>query len=290
MIKSSDVKKEYVPLKSMSEVIVRKEVTYELEVPTSADSIWAVYSSPNIPTLLRDVLLPGVFEKLDVIEGNGGVGTVLDIVFPPGAVPRCYKEKFINIDNKKRLKEVIMIEGGHLDMGCTYYLDRIHVIAKTPNSCVIKSSIIYDVKKEYAEAMSKLITTIPLKSMSEVIANYVLKNQSVIRKEVTYELQVPTSADSIWAVYSSPNIPTILREYKYTVVPGVFERLDVIKGSSHPVSYEYDNTVYLYPTVNSTYFCLMMICSFLPHSPDFILTRSFNFMEFRYYIYVALLR
>nr|ACJ76785.1 S-norcoclaurine synthase 1 [Argemone mexicana] len=267
-----------IPLKSMSEVIanyvlknqsvIRKEVTYELEVPTSADSIWAVYSSPNIPTLLRDVLLPGVFEKLDVIEGNGGVGTVLDIVFPPGAVPRCYKEKFINIDNKKRLKEVIMIEGGHLDMGCTYYLDRIHVIAKTPNSCVIKSSIIYDVKKEYAEAMSKLITTIPLKSMSEVIANYVLKNQSVIRKEVTYELQVPTSADSIWAVYSSPNIPTILRD---VLLPGVFERLDVIKGNggvgtvldivSHPGNSMYYYFFTIYPTFNFITILVTMVNS-----------------------------
>nr|ACJ76787.1 S-norcoclaurine synthase 2 [Argemone mexicana] len=175
------------PLKSMSEAIanyvlkkqsvIRKVVTYELEVPASADSIWAVYSSPNIPTLLRDVLLPGVFEKLDVIEGNGGVGTVLDIVFPPGAVPRRYKEKFVKINNEKRLKEVIMIEGGYLDMGCTSYMDRIHVLEKTPNSCVIESSIIYEVKQEYADEMSKLITTVPLKSMSEVIANYVLKKQ-----------------------------------------------------------------------------------------------------------------
>ncbi|KAI3919357.1 hypothetical protein MKX01_038827 [Papaver californicum] len=246
------------PLKSMAEVIsnyviqkesqrnilnkqslVKKEIRYDLEVPTSADFIWSVYSSPDIPRLLRDVLLPGVFEKLDVIEGNGGVGTVLDIVFPPGAVPRRYKEKFVNINHEKRLKEVIMIEGGYLDMGCTFYLDRIHVIEKTSKSCVIKSSVVYEVKQECADAMSKLITTEPLKSMAEVISNYAIKQQSVsdrnipkkqslLRKEITYEMEVQTSADSIWDVYSSPDIPRLLRD---VLLPGVFEKLDVIAGN-----------------------------------------------------------
>ncbi|KAI3972382.1 hypothetical protein MKW92_027298 [Papaver armeniacum] len=248
------------PLKSMAEVIsnyviqnesfsariilnkqsvVKKEIRYDLEVPTSADSIWSVYSCPDIPRLLRDVLLPGVFEKLDVIKGNGGVGTVLDIVFPPGAVPRSYKEKFVTIDREKRLKEVIMIEGGYLDMGCTFYLDRIHVVEKTPSSCVIESSIVYEVKEEYADAMSKLITTEPLKSMAEVISNYVIQKESfsagnifnknsLVKKEIRYDLEVPTSADSIWSVYSCPDIPRLLRD---VLLPGVFEKLDVIKGN-----------------------------------------------------------
>ncbi|OVA02905.1 Bet v I domain [Macleaya cordata] len=146
---------------------MRKELTHEMEVPTSADSIWAVYSSPDIPRLLKEVLLPGVFEKLDVIAGDGGVGTVLDIAFPPGAVPRSYKEKFVKINHEKRLKEVEMIEGGYLDMGCTFYMDKIHVLEKGPNSCVIESAIIYEVKDEYAEVVAPLITTEPLASMAE---------------------------------------------------------------------------------------------------------------------------
>nr|ACO90257.2 putative norcoclaurine synthase [Papaver bracteatum] len=219
--------------------MMRKVIKYDMEVATSADSVWAVYSSPDIPRLLRDVLLPGVFEKLDVIEGNGGVGTVLDIAFPPGAVPRSYKEKFVNIDRVKRLKEVIMIEGGYLDMGCTFYLDRIHVVEKAPSSCVIESSIVYEVEEEYADVMSKLITTEPLKSMAEVISNYVIQKesvsarnifnrQSVVKKEIHYDLEVPTSADSIWAVYSNPDIPRLLRD---VLLPGVFEKLDVIAGN-----------------------------------------------------------
>ncbi|KAI3853290.1 hypothetical protein MKW92_014523, partial [Papaver armeniacum] len=62
---------------------MRRVVNYEVEVPTSADSIWEVYSSPDAPRLLRDVLLPGVFERLDILEGDGGVGTVVECVFTP---------------------------------------------------------------------------------------------------------------------------------------------------------------------------------------------------------------
>ncbi|RZC43430.1 hypothetical protein C5167_036379 [Papaver somniferum] len=218
---------------------MEKVIRYDLEVPTSADSIWAVYGSPDIPRLLRDVLLPDVFEKLDVIEGDGGVGTVLQVVFHPGAVPRSYKERFETVDHEKRLMEVSIIEGGYLDMGCTFYLNRIHVLEKTSKSCVIKSSIVYRVEEECADVMSKLITTIQLESMAEVVSNYVLKKQSashtnipkkqsLVRKEITYEMEVPTSADSVWHVYSSPDIPRLLRD---VLLPGVFEKLHVIEGN-----------------------------------------------------------
>ncbi|KAI3898891.1 hypothetical protein MKW92_031907 [Papaver armeniacum] len=212
---------------------MKKVIRYDREVPTSADSVWAVYGSPDIPRLLRDVLLPDVFEKLDVIEGNGGVGTVLEVALHPGVVARSYKEKFETIDHEKRLMEVSVIEGGFLDMGCTSYLNKIHVVEKTSKSCVIKSSIIYEVKEECADEMSKLITTIQLESMADVISKYVLnksvpKKQSLVRKEVTYETEVPSSADSVWDVYSSPDIPRLLRD---VLLPGVFEKLHVIEGN-----------------------------------------------------------
>ncbi|KAI3979193.1 hypothetical protein MKX01_017018 [Papaver californicum] len=275
---------------------MKKVIRYDTEVAISADSIWAVYSSPDIPRLLRDVLLPGVLEKLDVIQGNGGICTVLDIVVlyqyhkvvhsavprsykekfinidhekrlkeeitveggyldmgctfyldknfagsgvceMYGAVPRSYKEKFVNINHEKRLKEVIMIEGGYLDMGCTFYLDRIHVIEKTSKSCVIKSSVVCELKEESANVMSKLITTEPLKFMAEVISNYAIKHQAVfgrnipkkqslVKKEIRYDVELPTSVDSIWEVYSSPDILRLLRD---VLLPGVFEKLDVIE-------------------------------------------------------------
>ncbi|XP_026429879.1 S-norcoclaurine synthase 2-like [Papaver somniferum] len=101
----------------------------------------------KVATDEQHVLLSGVFVKLDIIEGDGGVGTVLDVVFQPGAVPQSYKERFDTVDHENRILEVSIIEGGYLDMGCTSYLNRMHVIEITSKSCVIKSSVIYDVKE-----------------------------------------------------------------------------------------------------------------------------------------------
>ncbi|OVA02868.1 Bet v I domain [Macleaya cordata] len=152
---------------------MRKELTNEMEVAASADKIWAVYSSPNLPKLIVE-LLPTVFDRIDIIEGDGGVGTVLYILSPPGSVPLSYKEKFVTIDNEKRLKEVQQIEGGYLDMGVTYYMDSFHILEKGPDSCIIKSTTTYEIKDELADKVSSLITIDSLVGMAKAISKYVL--------------------------------------------------------------------------------------------------------------------
>ncbi|KAK9144286.1 hypothetical protein Sjap_004189 [Stephania japonica] len=88
--------------------MIRKELKHELQVPASADDVWEVYSDPDLPKIIVQ-LLPSVFEKIDVVEGDGGVGTVLHLTYPPGSAPLTYMEKFVTIDNRRRLKEVKQI-------------------------------------------------------------------------------------------------------------------------------------------------------------------------------------
>ncbi|KAI3919080.1 hypothetical protein MKW98_016633, partial [Papaver atlanticum] len=61
---------------------MRYELNNEIDVPLSASSIWQVYACKELPKLIVK-LLPEVFDRIDYIEGNGGVGTVIRIVFPP---------------------------------------------------------------------------------------------------------------------------------------------------------------------------------------------------------------
>ncbi|MCL7026741.1 hypothetical protein MKW94_006420 [Papaver nudicaule] len=114
---------------------MRYELINEMRVNASASDIWAVYSSHDLPKLVVR-LLPSAIESIDYIEGNGGVGSILRLVFPPGSVPLTYKEKFITIDHRRRLKEVLMIEGGFLAMGVTFCMDSFRII---DNSCIIRS-------------------------------------------------------------------------------------------------------------------------------------------------------
>ncbi|RZC67799.1 hypothetical protein C5167_011489 [Papaver somniferum] len=108
---------------------MRYELINEFEVSASVDDVWEVYSSPILPKLIVD-LLPGMFERIDFVEENGGLGIVLRLVYPPGTVPRTYKEKFTTIDKNKRLKEVKQIERGYLDMGVSFYMDSFEIIKK----------------------------------------------------------------------------------------------------------------------------------------------------------------
>ncbi|KAI3849267.1 hypothetical protein MKX03_001666 [Papaver bracteatum] len=155
---------------------MRYELINEMKVNASANDIWAVYSSPDLPKLIVK-LLPSVFERIDYVEGNGGLGTILRIVYPPGSVPLTYKEKFITIDNRKLLKEVLQVQGGYLAMGVTFYMDSFKIIKTGSDSCIIRSITQYEVPDELAAKISPLVSVDSLVSMATAISNYVLDNK-----------------------------------------------------------------------------------------------------------------
>lgn len=205
---------------------IKKELKHELEVAASADDIWEVYSSPDMPNLIVK-LLPSVFEEIEILEGDGGdggVGTILRITFPPGSVPLTYKEKFVTINDWKRLQEVKQIEGGYLDMGCTFYMDSFHILRKGPKSCVIVSKTEYEVpNEEIASKVEPYISIDSLANKATAISNYVLNR---VRKELRHELEVPVCADAVWEVYSSPGLPKLLLK----LLPGAFESIEIVEG------------------------------------------------------------
>ncbi|KAI3997583.1 hypothetical protein MKX01_029414 [Papaver californicum] len=151
---------------------MRYELNNEIDVPLSASSIWKVYSCKELPKLIVK-LLPQVFDRIDYISGDGGVGTVIRIVFPPGEVPRMYREMFRKIDHVNRLKEVQQISGGYLAMGVTSYVDKFKIISTGPNSCTIRSTTEYEVPDNLADKVNKLISIEGLVPMAHAIVDYV---------------------------------------------------------------------------------------------------------------------
>ena len=88
-----------------------------------------------------------------------------------------YKEKFTKLDNEKRLKETEVIEGGYLELGFTLFLIRFEVIEKDNDSCIIKSTIEYDVKEE-AAANASYVTIDAVANIAELSKNYLTKNKA----------------------------------------------------------------------------------------------------------------
>jgi hypothetical protein len=56
---------------------------HEHETDVPASELWAIYGTLRAAELLPQ-LLPQVLTKADVVSGDGGVGTILQLTFPPG--------------------------------------------------------------------------------------------------------------------------------------------------------------------------------------------------------------
>ncbi|XVE50331.1 hypothetical protein DITRI_Ditri01bG0153600 [Diplodiscus trichospermus] len=123
-----------------------KHLTNELEVNVPASNVWELYRHLGI-SMLAAQELKSVIQNVQVLKGDGGVGTTLKLTFVPGN--SSYTEKFIVVNDEKRVKVAKGLEGGCLAIGCSVQIVRFDIIEKTNASCIIKSDIAYTVKKEF---------------------------------------------------------------------------------------------------------------------------------------------
>ncbi|XP_028772021.1 S-norcoclaurine synthase 2-like [Neltuma alba] len=109
------------------------KVEHEAELNVPAIEAWDLFSSLRIGKILEKEL--SILQKVEVLEGDGGVGTIQKLTFKPGVEgPAGYKEKFTKIDNDRRIKEVEIVEGGYLELGFSAFRVRLEVIEKGKNS------------------------------------------------------------------------------------------------------------------------------------------------------------
>ncbi|XP_076893992.1 norbelladine synthase-like [Bidens hawaiensis] len=146
----------------------------EAEVKVPASKAWALYDTLEIGKLVART----IFEAVDVVEGDGGPGTVLKLTFKTGSGFSYGKEKFTKVDNVNMVKEIEAIEAGFLDVGFSLYRIRIE-IKENPkdgsgSSCLVKLTIEYEVKEEFAVNAS-LVTTEPLLGVMSVANEHLLK-------------------------------------------------------------------------------------------------------------------
>ncbi|KAH7687303.1 (S)-norcoclaurine synthase protein [Dioscorea alata] len=153
-------------------------VSHELEVALPAEKIWAVYRGLRLAELIVE-LLPNLLNKFEIIEGDGEVGTILRLHWPPG-MPMAmviYKEKFTKVDDERRVKEVHTIEGGFLQLGFSSYMVRLEIIAKGEAASIIRSVIEYEVDDKFANNVS-FVSTTTLATIHETIGKYLVEQES----------------------------------------------------------------------------------------------------------------
>ncbi|KAK9144283.1 hypothetical protein Sjap_004186 [Stephania japonica] len=158
---------------------MKGQVSHELNVSVPASVVWEIYSGLELGQLVYK-LLPDVIKMVELVEGDGGVGTVLKVTFPPvpGLGLTHFKEKFTKIDHENRIKETDVIEGGYLTFGFSLYRVIFEIVEKDAESSTIRSIIEYEVGDEFAENAS-LVTTKPLEAIAEAIAKYIIDGKKV---------------------------------------------------------------------------------------------------------------
>ncbi|KAF6157666.1 hypothetical protein GIB67_037239 [Kingdonia uniflora] len=159
---------------------MRGSVSTDMSVQASAKDIWAVFSSNDLPKMLPD-LLPGAFEKIDIIQGDGGVGTKLHVVLAQGIPePRSWNEKFMMIDDVRRMKRIQVTKGGLLDFGFRSYENVFQIIEKGTNSCIIRSTVHFEADEDKFEANASQIKADASWGVGKAIANHVVQKKTTV--------------------------------------------------------------------------------------------------------------
>ncbi|KAK4256106.1 hypothetical protein QN277_009018 [Acacia crassicarpa] len=155
------------------------KVEHELELDVPASDAWDLFGTIRIGQLVEKEM-PSLFQKVELVEGDGGVGTILKLTFVPGTPgPAFYKEKFTKVDDENRIKETEVVEGGYLELGFALWRVRFEVIEKGEDSSIIKSTVEYEVKEDALADAAPLASNAiqSLANLSEIAKAHLNKNK-----------------------------------------------------------------------------------------------------------------
>ncbi|EEF42383.1 conserved hypothetical protein [Ricinus communis] len=159
---------------------MRGQESVETPVGVPASIAWDAYRGLEFGRLV-DELLGNVVGKVEVVEGDGGVGTIMKLTFPPGTPGSGYmKEIYTKMDDDNRVKETEIIEGGYKDLGFDHVRIRLEIIEKdaaAAESSIIRSTIEYEMDETKPE-LASFVSTKQLEIMAETIGKYLIDKNS----------------------------------------------------------------------------------------------------------------
>ncbi|KAK3038776.1 hypothetical protein RJ639_027363 [Escallonia herrerae] len=87
-----------------------------------------------------------------------------------------YLEKFTEVDNENLVKEVDIIEGAFLYYGFNFYQIRFENIVTGENSCLTRTTILFDVKEKYVAYVSLIPIGTSMNIMKDISADVTADN------------------------------------------------------------------------------------------------------------------
>ncbi|KAI3517111.1 hypothetical protein L1887_16319 [Cichorium endivia] len=154
-------------------------ISEELDVKASIIQAWEVYSTLKIAMIIKSAFAQ--FSTIDILEGDGGVGTIVKITPHPGVpMGTAFKEKFTKIDHEKRVKEIKIIEGGYLDVGFTSYQMKLEFMENEneDSSCILRVTVEYEANEDVVANADANFVIKPLIDTLEVANKYIQNNKT----------------------------------------------------------------------------------------------------------------
>ncbi|TKY66570.1 Phytohormone-binding protein [Spatholobus suberectus] len=143
---------------STSKRAMIKEFNTQTEVSVRLEALWAALSK-DIMTIVPKVL-PNIVKDVQLIEGDGGVGTILIFNFLSGVSLLSYqKEKITELDEISHEIGLQVIEGGYLNQGLSYYKTSFQLSAIAEHKTSVNVKISYDHESDIEERVKPTKTT-----------------------------------------------------------------------------------------------------------------------------------
>ncbi|KAM7269540.1 hypothetical protein ACFE04_025037 [Oxalis oulophora] len=151
---------------------MKGQVTVDNPVAAPTSVVWEAYSRLELAKLVNE-LLAETFGTTEILEGDGEVGTIVKITFPPGTPEPSYlKEKFIRVDDENRIKETEILEGAYKALGFDFIGVKLEILeSESSESCIVRSSIVYEGDDKLSD-MVPMISTKPLELIAETFVKY----------------------------------------------------------------------------------------------------------------------
>ncbi|KAJ4726247.1 Major allergen Bet v 1 [Melia azedarach] len=148
-----------------------KEVKSQAKVGVSVESLWKALAL-DMRFIIPSVV-PNLVKEVQIIEGDGSLGTVLLFNFASGVPHMSYqKEKIVELDDSLHRISLQVVEGGHLNLGFSSYTTTFQLTASGEQETSVDIIVAYESQAE--ETANPLKTIASSLGFIKCLENYLL--------------------------------------------------------------------------------------------------------------------
>ncbi|KAH7675831.1 Bet v1-like protein [Dioscorea alata] len=98
-----------------------QRIEAQIQVEVGVEILWRTFAEEFRVTWPK--VVPDIVVNVEVVEGDGGLGSLLFLQFKPGGPTVPYqKTKIVELDSTKHKLGLEVVEGGHLSNGFSKYV------------------------------------------------------------------------------------------------------------------------------------------------------------------------